>query len=29
VDLRALGLYYHPEDAWMYLYADDLTVDLL
>jgi sugar fermentation stimulation protein A len=29
VDLRALGLYYHPEDGWVYLYADDLTVDLL
>jgi len=29
VDLRALGLYYHPEDAWVYLYADDLRVELL
>ncbi len=29
VEVRALGLYYHPEDGWVYLYADDLKVELL
>jgi sugar fermentation stimulation protein A len=28
VELRAIGLYYHPGDARVYLFADDLAVDL-
>ncbi|HDS45680.1 MAG TPA: DNA/RNA nuclease SfsA [Methanomicrobia archaeon] len=28
VDLKALGLYYHPDDAWVYLYDPELPVSL-
>jgi sugar fermentation stimulation protein A len=28
VDLKALGLFYHPDDAWVYLYDPELTVSL-
>ena len=29
VEVRALGLYFNPEDAWVYLYANDLKVELV
>lgn len=28
VDLKALGLFYHPDDAWVYLYDPELPVSL-
>ncbi|HUV03037.1 MAG TPA: DNA/RNA nuclease SfsA [Desulfobacteria bacterium] len=29
VDVRALGLYYNPEDGWVYLFEQDLAVEFL
>jgi len=29
VDIRAIGLYYNPEDGWVYLFEADLEVMLL
>jgi hypothetical protein len=28
VDLKAMGLFYHPDDAWVYLYDPELPVRL-
>jgi sugar fermentation stimulation protein A len=28
VDLRAIGLYYNPKDAWVYLFSPDLAINL-